>query len=604
MAKVNTYNQDEDLQVKINKTHIDKAKKYITPYKTEFIKVLIILLLASVATMSGPFIVKIALDEKIPNKDINGLLMLGGIYLITVLVAVYAQGFRMKSMNKVGQGIIYDIRKDLFAHLQKLPFTYFDSRPHGKILVRVVNYVNSLADMFSNGIVNAIMELVNVAIILVFMFLTDVQLTLASLLGLPILVFTIVKIKGKHRKAWQDYSNKNSNLNAYLHESINGIRITQAFVREKRNRRIFGRLSSDSMVAWMKAKLIEIMLTPIVNTISEFTVCLIFFIGVATLTKRNLSVGVIMAIINYIWRFWSPIASLSNIYNSLMTNAAYLERIFETMDEDVVIKDTKTAYELPAVEGIVEYKNVYFGYDKDRYVLKDLSFKMQKGETVALVGHTGAGKTTLVNMLCRYYDIQAGQILIDGHDIKNVTLKSLREQIGYMMQDSFIFSGTIMENIRYGKLDATDNEVILAAKSVNAHDFIDKLPSKYNTYVSERGSTLSAGQRQLISLARVMLKNPAILILDEATSSIDTETEKKLMEGIDVLLKNRTSFIIAHRLSTIVGADRIFVLGKEGINEAGSHSELMAKKGEYYKFYTTQNTLAGDTAKKRPAYAK
>jgi len=440
------------------------------------------------------------------------------------------------------------------------------------------------------------MELINIAVILTFMFVTDVTLTLISLIGMPILIFAIFKIRTRHHKAWRDYSNKNSNLNAYLHESINGIRITQAFVRERKNKRIFTRLCSDSMRAWMRAKIIEAALSPIVNIISEMTVVTVLYIGVAAISNKHITAGVVVAMVNYIWRFWSPINNLSNIYNSITTNGAYLERIFETMDEDTVIKDREGATEMPPAEGNIEYRNVTFGYDPMRPVLNNVSFTVKQGESIALVGHTGAGKTTLVNLLCRYYDIQGGQIFIDGQDIYGYTLNSLREQIGYMLQDSFVFSGTIMENIRYGRLDATDEEVISAATAVNAHEFISKMQGGYNTYVSERGTTLSAGQRQLISLARAMLNNPRILILDEATSSIDTETEKKLLEGVQRLLHGRTSFVVAHRLSTIVGADRIFVLGKEGILEMGSHQQLMLKKGEYYKFYTTQNSLEMESA--------
>lgn len=591
MAKVNTYSQDEDLSVSLNKEELKKAVKYIIPYKKEFILTLLITLLATTANMSIPYLVQIALNEHIPNKNVQGLIVLGIICAVIFVWSIFAANFRMKHMNYVGNSIIYDIRKDLFEHLQSLPFTFFDSRPHGKILVRVVNYVNSLSDMFSNGLVNTVLELVSLFVIVGFMFAINVKFTLISLLGFPLLVLVIVKLKTVHRKAWQEYSDKNSNINAYLHESINGVRVTQAFVRERRNSRIFSRLSADTLRAWMKAKCLEFLIWPTSTIISELTVCTIYFLGAAAIAQESLSVGAIVALISYVWRFWAPINNICNVYNSLMTNAAYLERIFETIEEPADIQDAPNAKALPEITGNVEFRNVTFGYEPGQNILENISFNISRGMTVALVGPTGAGKTTIVNLLSRYYDINSGQILVDGHDISRATLHSLRSQLGYMLQDSFVFTGTIMDNIRYGKLDATDEEVIQASKAVNADDFISALPMGYQTQVSERGGTLSAGQRQLISLARAMLKNPKILILDEATSSIDTETEVKLMDGIAKILENRTSFVIAHRLSTIKSADLIMVVGDKRIMEYGTHDELLAQKGEYYKLYETQTSL-------------
>ncbi len=591
MAKVNTYSQDEDLSISLNKEQLKKAAKYITPYKKEFILTLLITLLATTANMSIPYLVQVALNVYIPGKNVQGLIMLGIGCAAIFVWSVFAANFRMKNMNYVGNNIIYDIRKDLFEHLQSLPFTFFDSRPHGKILVRVVNYVNSLSDMFSNGLVNTILELVSLFVIVGFMFAINVKFTLISLLGFPLLVIVIVKLKTVHRKAWQEYSDKNSNINAYLHESINGVRVTQAFVRERRNSRIFSRLSADTLRAWMKAKCIEFLIWPTSTVISELTVCVIYFLGAAAIAQESLTVGAIVALISYVWRFWTPINNISNVYNSLMTNAAYLERIFETIEEPIDIQDAPNAEILPEIDGNVEFRNVTFGYEPGNNILENISFQIPQGMTVALVGPTGAGKTTIVNLLSRYYDINSGQILVDGHDISQATLYSLRSQLGYMLQDSFVFTGTIMDNIRYGKLDATDDDVIQAAKAVNADDFISALPMGYQTQVSERGGTLSAGQRQLISLARAMLKDPKILILDEATSSIDTETEVKLMDGIAKILENRTSFVIAHRLSTIKSADLIMVVGEKRIMECGTHDELIAQKGAYYKLYQTQTSL-------------
>lgn len=591
MAKVNTYDSDEELKVTMNKEQLKRAAGYIKPYKKEFALTISIMLLVTVASMSTPYLFQIAMDDMIPVGNVKGLITLGIVCAVIFVFSIWANAYRAKMMTYVGASVVHDLRCDLFGHLQELPVTYFDTRPHGKILVRVVNYINSLADMFSNGLVNALMELVSLIVIVIFMFAISVKLTLISLIGFPVLLIFILKIKAIHRSAWQKYSDKNSNLNAYLHESINGIRITQAFVKERSNSRIFSRISADTLRAWMKAKLIEFLIWPASTVISELSVIVIYFVGAAAVAQENLSVGVIVAIISYIWRFWTPINNMSNIYNQIMTNMAYLDRIFEVIDEDVVIHDKENAYVMPDVKGDVSFRHVTFAYDEGENILEDLSFDVPAGTMVALVGQTGAGKSTVANLLGRYYDIQSGEITIDGINIQDVTVKSLREQLGFMLQDSFVFSGNIMENIRYGRLDATDDEVIAAAKAVNAHDFITEMPNGYFTEVSERGSVLSAGQRQLISLARAMLKDPSVLVLDEATSSIDTETEIKIMDGIEKILANRTSFVIAHRLSTIKSADVIMVIGNKGIIEKGSHEELLALGGEYAKLYQTQTSL-------------
>ncbi len=594
MAKVNNYKKDEDLNVKLDFSLLKKAGKYISPYKKDLIITLCVVMINNVVAMANPFLTQLAFDHAIPNENVKGLIMIGIAMLTIMIVGFFTQKFRMKHMNIVGQGIIYDMRRDLFSHLQKLPFSYYDSRPHGKILVRVVNYVDSLADMFSNGIINVVMELFSIVVVLCYMISLSPKLTLISLVGLPVLGIVINSLKNIHRKAWQKYSDKNSNLNAYLHESINGVRITQAFVREKKNKRIFARLATDSYKTFMKAKSIEFAIFPTTYFLSRFTTCFIYFIAVGALTKDPAAyqIGMIYAMTSYISRFWAPISNLSNIYNSVMTNAAYLDRIFETLGEDIVIHDKENAYEMPDVKGDVEFKNVTFRYDKeDKTILENVSFKVNAGETIALVGPTGAGKTTVVNLLSRYYDIESGEILIDGHNIADVTVESLRSKLGYMLQDSFIFTGTIMDNIRYGRLNATDEEVYAATRAVNAEEFILNLADGYDTFVSECGSTLSAGQRQLISLARAMLRDPQILILDEATSSIDTETERKLIAGINKILEGRTSFVIAHRLSTIKNSDRIMVIGEKSVMECGTHDELMALKGKYYQLYTTQNRM-------------
>ncbi|MDE6357808.1 MAG: ABC transporter ATP-binding protein/permease, partial [Eubacteriales bacterium] len=494
-------------------------------------------------------------------------------------------------MTRMGQNVIYEIRKDIFTHIQKLPFSYFDNKPHGKIQVRVVNYVNSLSDLLSNGIVNTLTDLGSLIFVIIFMLFLNVRLTLVCMLGLPFLTALIIYIKSKQRKAWQMTSNKQSNLNAYIAESINGIRITQSFVREDENRAIFNRLSSAYRDSWLQAVKYSHLMSPAVDNISAITLSLVYVLGVNWISKGSevITAGILVSFSSYIGRFWSPINTLASFYNSLINAVAYIERIFETIDEPIDVKDKDGAIEMPEIEGNIEFKNVEFKYEEDgNPILNGITFKAKKGESFAIVGPTGAGKTTIVNLLSRFYNINSGEILIDGINIEDVTIKSLRTQMGVMMQESFIFSGTIMDNIRYGNKEATDNEVIEAAKIVCAHDFIMAMEDGYNTVVKERGSGLSAGQKQLISFARALLANPKILILDEATSSIDTETEIALQEGLKRLLENRTSFIIAHRLSTIKNCDTILYVDKGQIVEKGNHNELIEKKANYYNLYMSQ----------------
>lgn len=493
-------------------------------------------------------------------------------------------------MSVIGQSIIHAIRNDIFNHLQELPFSYYDDRPHGKIQVRVVNYVNSLSDLLSNGIVNTVTDLCNLIFIIIFMLICDARLTLICLCGLPLLAVVIVFIKRKQRRAWQIQSNKQSNLNAYIAESINGIRVTQSFVRENENTHIFSNLSGSYRNAWMRAVKFNFTMGPSVDMISAITTSFVYVLGIRWILAPDatLTVGILIAFTAYIGRFWAPINTLAGFYNSLLTAISYLERIFETIDEPVLVQDAKDASVMPSIRGDVEFRDVCFSYEEGHRILDHINFTVSQGQTYAFVGPTGAGKSTIVNLISRFYNVDSGQILIDGNDISTVTIRSLRTQMGVMMQDSFIFSGTIMDNIRYGNKEAADEQVIAAAKTVCAHDFISQMENGYHTEVNERGSRLSAGQRQLISFARALLADPKILILDEATSSIDTETEILLQKGLNELLKGRTSFIIAHRLSTIKNADCIMYVDQGGILEHGTHEELLAQKGAYYELYMSQ----------------
>lgn len=586
----NKYDVDEILEDKFDVSQLKRLAGYIRPYKKQMLVVLFLMLSASALGMLIPKFFMLVMDVSIPNKDMRSIVFYS---VMTMLIALYtcvSLRIKIKLMTQIGQDIVHSIRYDIFEHLQELPFSYYDERPHGKIQVRVVNYVNNLSDLLSNGIINTITDLCNLFFIIAFMLSINVKLTLVCLCGLPVLAVVIIALKKKQRKAWQIQSNKQSNLNAYIAESINGIRVTQSFVREDENSGIFNRLSDGYREAWMRAVKFNFIMGPSVDIISTITTAFIYVLGISWMLNPDsgITVGVLIAFTAYISRFWNPINTLASFYNSLLTAISYLERIFETIDEPVLVKDAEGATEMPPIKGDVEFKNVTFSYEDGVEILKKVSFKAKKGQTVAIVGPTGAGKTTIVNLLSRFYNVDSGEVLIDGIDISKVTIRSLRKQMGVMMQDSFIFSGTVMDNIRYGNKEVSDEQVIRAAKTVCAHDFIMEMENGYYTQINERGSRLSQGQRQLISFARALLADPKILILDEATSSIDTETEILLQKGLNELLKGRTSFIIAHRLSTIKNADFIMYIDAGGIAEMGSHEELISQKGEYYKLYMSQ----------------
>ena len=588
MARRNTYKEDEILEEPFDIRHLLRAWVYIKKHAFKMIAALLLSALGGAAALVSPMIVQQALDVAIPSGDEKMLYRLVIYVSVFYIISVLFTTARSYIMLNVSQDIIYQIRDDLFKHLQKLPFQYYDDRPQGKILVRVVNYVNSVSDMLSNGLINVVLEIINLIFIVVFMFAVDVKLSLVVLAGVPFLMVFMFWIKNKQRKAWQAVSNKNSNLNAYLQENIVGARITQIFARENENAEIFKKLSGDCRKTWMTAVEYSNMVWPGIDIISVLVRAAIFIFGLVIFSQGNETLGTIVAISSYASRFWQPIMNLGNIFNGFINNMAYLERIFETMDEPITVDDAPDAVEMKKVVGEVTFENVSFSYESGKEILHNVSFSVKPGESVALVGPTGAGKSTIVSLISRFYNVDSGRILIDGEDISKVTLKSLRSQMGIMLQDSFIFSGTIGDNIRYGKLDATESEIRRASKTVCADAFIKTMPAGYSTEVKERGALLSQGQKQLISFARTLLSDPAILVLDEATSSIDVQTEKALQKGLDAMLAGRTSFIIAHRLSTITKCDKIMYISDGGITECGSHDELMAKKGDYYHLYTAQ----------------
>lgn len=586
----NKYDVDESLETEFNLSHLKRLAGYIKPYRKEMILIILIMTISSALGMLTPLILKDILDVYIPNENIRGIVLISiGLLMINLIIALITR-VRITATTRLGQNMIHTIRSDIFNHLQELPFSYYDDKPHGKIQVRVVNYVNALSDLLSNGIVNTITDLFSLIFIVVFMLYLNVRLSIICLLGLPLLMILIFAIKKKQRVAWQLQSNKSSNLNAYIAESISGVRVTQSFTREEENIEIFNDLSKEYSETWLSAVKLNFLLWPAINNISTWTTVAVYVIGISWLDQglAGITVGVLAGMSGYIGRFWAPINTLAGFYNSLLTAVSYLERIFETIDEPVLVKDTEDAYDMPPIVGEVEFKDVSFSYEEGVPILNKINFKANAGDTIAIVGPTGAGKTTIINLISRFYNLDSGVITIDGIDITEVKIKTLRKQMGVMLQDSFIFSGTIMDNIRYGNMEATDEEVIRAAKTVRAHDFIINLEKGYNTQVNERGSRLSVGQRQLLSFARALLADPKILILDEATSSIDTETEILLQEGLKKLLVNRTSFIIAHRLSTIKNASTILYIDEGEIKEMGTHDELIAQKGLYHDLYLSQ----------------
>lgn len=584
----NKYDVDERLETPFSFQHLKRSGVYIKHYSGKMIFAFLINTIGILLSLLTPMLTQQIMDVFVPEKNVRGVIFFAVLVMLALAGQTFMTTIRSRIMTKVGQGIIYEIRTDLFLKLQQLPFSYYDNRPHGKILVRVVQYVNNVSDMLSNGIINFILDLLNLLFIACFMFAMHAGLALIIISGLPVLAVIIFSIKPKQRRAWQTVSNKNSNLNAYLQETITGMKVTQIFNREEVNQGIFTRLCEGSRAAWVRAAAISNLVWVSVDNISTIVLALVCVVGVLVYSN-SITFGILWAMSRYSSRFWQPITNLSNIYNNFLNTIAYLERIFETMDEPVEIHDVPGAVEMPKIKGDVEFKDVVFAYEKDSPdVLKGLSFQVKAGQSVAIVGPTGAGKTTIVNLISRFYNLKSGQVLIDGQDISKVTLHSLRSQMGIMLQDTFIFSGTIADNVRYGKLDATQEEIEAACKTVSAHDFIVHSANGYQTEVRERGSSLSQGQRQLLSFARTLISDPKVLVLDEATSAIDAKTEQLVQQGINELLKGRTSFIIAHRLSTIKSCDIIMYIADGRIVEQGNHQELMAKKGEYYRLYTSQ----------------
>lgn len=597
MAK-NTVKQDEDLRRMSNFVILKRLFSYLGKYKLKVFVVIMFLIFEMAVSLVNPVLMKTAIDKNIRNGDINGLFVIGILMVSLNFLSMMASRTRIVKMASVTNDILLNIRHELYSHIQKLSFSFFDSRPVGKILARVIGDVNSLQDLFNNSVTNFIPQILTVICVGAMMFYLNSKLALASMILLPMLVVGLFSIETLSRRRWQEFRRKRSTFNAYTHEDFSGIKVVQEFANEDKTSSVFFKLVKDMMDSFIKAVRLNDLFWPMVDASYGIGAVILYYFS-AKFMGYGVTIGTIIAFTMYIGMFWRPILDISNFYNSLVMSFASAERIFEIMDIEPDIVDMKNAIKMPKIKGNVEFKNVTFGYEDGSVVLDDVSFKVNAGETIALVGPTGAGKTTIVNLISRFYDPSKGAVLIDGKDIKHVELESLRSQMGIMLQDTFLFSATIKENIRYGKLDATDEEIIAAAKAVNAHEFIMKMEKGYDTEVNERGSRLSVGQRQLISFARALLANPRILILDEATSNIDTQTERLVQKGIKRLLSGRTSFVIAHRLSTIRDADRIMVVDGGRIVETGTHDELMNLRGLYYDLYMSQYKFLSEGADRK-----
>lgn len=584
------YSADQIIEKPFNWKQMLRLLGYMEPYRKKLLPLSVAMVLITTAVrLVIPILIGVyTLDKAIGSKDMRLLLSL--VLLIAFLYsASYAANiFRIRWMNQLGQNVIHDIRKHLFTHVQSLSHRFFDQRSAGSILVRIMNDINSLQELFTTGVINLLMDLVLLAGIVVILFSLSPQLTIAVMLILPIMFLISTNLRKNIRRSWQEVRLKQSKLNSHLNESIQGIRVTQSYTQEKENIVFFDGVNTENFLSWKTASQKNAMFRPLVEMTNALGTAVLIWYGASLLQSEALTIGVFVSFAFYLGMFWEPISRLGMVYNQLLVGMASSERIFEFLDEKPAVSEAEKPLELQKIRGRIEFEKVIFSYDGNRTALKGINLEIKEGQTVALVGHTGSGKTTIASLISRFYDPTSGRIRIDGKNIKDISLKSLRRQISIVLQDTFIFSGTIKDNILFGNPDANDEQVMAAAKAVGAHEFIEKLADGYETEVEERGSILSVGERQLLSFARALLADPAILILDEATASIDTETELKIQKALKTLLAGRTAIIIAHRLSTIRDADHIFVLEDGQIIEKGNHDELMGLKGEYYYLVKAQ----------------
>lgn len=584
MAKRNTYFQDEIVEKKIDMKQFRRILRYILPYRTIFVLVLVLMGVSAVTGLLTPLLLRQVINKVVVTEDYRMLALvitgMGGLAAIEIGVTYLHQ----RLMGQLGHGVIATIRQDIFYKLQELPFEYFDSKPDGKIVVRVTDYVNDLANFFTNYVLLFLTYIIKLVVVTFFMLGLSPQLTLVVFLTVVPMMVIVFALRYAVGKLFTGHRAKISNRSAFLIETIMGEKIIKSNNRAAMNEEIYRDVHNASLIQWMRIVYRNELNTPVVEvfwnlgTLCLYGVALTLMLG----GKSGLNAGTVVAFTTYMTQFSAPLTQIAFIVQQLAQVCSNLEQVFDTIDYEVDIADGEESVQLSDVKGKVDFNDVTFAYDEGIPILEHFNLHVNPGETIALVGPTGAGKTTVINMITRFYDVQEGSVTIDDVDVREVELHSLRSEVGVLMQDPFIFKGTILENIRYGRMDATDEECIAAAKTIFADDFIRKLQDGYNHILEERGGGLSAGQKQLISFARIILKNPSVVILDEATSSIDTETESLIQQALDVILADKTAFIVAHRLSTIRGADRILYIANKGIAEEGTHEELMAKKGLYY----------------------
>ena len=587
---INATKQDEEQKDTGKLRVIFRLFKYMLQYKKQIIVVVSCMLLNIAIAAINPLLIDHAIDEEIAGKDIKGLIIVVAISLTICTIYMFLDRFWMKKMAKISNKVLMTIRDELYTHIQTLSFSFFDTRPTGKIIARVIGDVNSLKDVIQSTVTQLLPDMLMLIVVFVIMIVKSPWLTLSAVAALPVMLGGMYMAQILAHKKWMVYRNKSSNIAAYVHENFSGMGVVQSFTAEEESREEFSKVVDEHRKSFVDAVVFADMFSPTIEISWGIGTFLLYYIGIKKLGLGAESIGTYTAFAMYLSMFWGPIRNLASYYNKLVTNISAAQRVFDIMDTESEVTDKSDAYLLPDISGMVKFEDVSFAYpdDPDTFVLKNVNFTINPGEIIALVGPTGAGKTTIVNLVSRFYNATEGKVMVDGHDLMEVTLNSLRKQMGVMTQENFLFSGTIKENIRYGRLEATDEEIVAAAKAVCAHDFIMELENGYDTQISERGARLSIGQRQLLAFARTMVSDPRILILDEATSSIDTHTEILVQQGIESLLKGRTSFVIAHRLSTIKNADKIFVIDNGGILEAGNHEELMEKKGAYYELYEAQ----------------
>jgi len=583
------YKSEEE---KLGKAYDSKLMKrllgYIKPYKNYVIFAIILNIVVAALGPVRPLLTKIAIDDYITKSDYNGLMLIALALSGSLLLQAVIQYFLTYYTQYLGQKVLLDLRTQIFNHIQKLSLKFFDKTPIGRLVTRATNDVEALGELFSSGIVMVFSDVFIIIWILVFMFFMDVSLSLVTLSVLPVLIYGTFLFRRKARESYRDVRLHLARLNSYMQEHVTGMSVVQIFNKEKDELKKFSSINKDYRTANIKSVFYYAVFFPSVELLSSIAVGLIIWYGGGEVVQGMISIGVLFAFIQFTEMFFRPIRDLSEKYNIMQTAMASSERIFKLLDDDTMVKNPEKPIPLPNVRGQVDFKNVWFAYNDVDYVLKDISFSINPGETVAIVGHTGAGKTSIINILTRFYDINKGSILLDGINIEKLDKRELRKYVSMVLQDVFLFSGNIESNINLNNHGIDKGTILEATAAVGADKFIDTLPDKYDEEVKERGATLSVGQKQLISFARALAYDPQILILDEATSSVDTETEQLIQRAIEKLLVGRTAIVIAHRLSTIQSADKIIVLHKGEIRETGNHQELLARQGIYYKLYQLQ----------------